>query len=501
MLKLYHTYKKKLVVFKPIKKGEVKIYNCGPTVYDFATIGNLRYFTFCDFLRRTIEYLGYKVIQVMNITDVGHLTMTEAQKKEAELEGIELEITDTDEGLDRMRKAAKREGLSVWEIAEKYTQAIFGKNWKELKEFEKDGDFGKLNLKKPHFLPIVTDHIQEMIVLIKDLEEKGYTYKTKEAIYFNIQKFPKYEKLLEQKFDEMRKGERADATDPDRKHPADFRLWQLDQPDHPMQWDSPWGKGFPGWHIECSAMSKKYLGQPFDIHTGGEDHIRLHHLNEIAQSEAAYDKDMANYWMHGLFLTVDGKRMGKSLGNAYTLADIEKKGFDPLDLRYFFLQAHYRTKQNFTWENLKSAANARKKLVRELRNNSLKQEADKKYLSKKWKDRFIETLEDDLITPKALAVVWDLLKSDEKQASKLATIIDFDKVLGLRLKEAISEPFGKIRIKNKERDEIEGLIKERETTRSKKDWKEADKIRERLKEKYNVELEDTKKGTIWNLKE
>ncbi len=490
-LKLYDTYKKKLVEFKPIEKGKVKIYNCGPTVYDYLTIGNLRTYVFADILRRSLEYLGYDVTQVMNITDVGHLTMTEVQKKSAELAGEKLEITDTDEGLDRMEKAAKREGLSVEEVAQKYTEAIFGKNYEKKKGLGDDGDFGKLNIKKPHHLPKATEYIDEQIEFIKQLEKKGFTYKTKQAVYFDVQKFPRYEELVGQSFEDMKKGGRADTSDPERKHPADFRLWQID-PDHPMHWPSPWGEGYPGWHIECSAMSRKLLGQPIDIHTGGEDHIKLHHVDEMAQSECAYDAPLANHWMHGAFLTVDGGRMGKSLGNAYTLKDLKEKGFDPLDLRYLFMQAHYRKKQDFTWEALEAARSARLKMVETFRPSLV---AYRISPSSEWKERFTSTLRNDLNIPEALAVVWDLIKSDGKKAGKYATLLGFDRVLGLGLDKVKSQ---KSEVKNK--NEIEGLVSQREEARKKEDWKKADEIRDELKGKYNVELEDTDEGTEWRVK-
>lgn len=503
MLKLYHTYKKKLVPFRPIKHGKVGLYNCGPTVYDYVTIGNLRAYVFEDLLRRVLEYLGYEVTQVMNITDVGHLTLTDLQKEVIKKSGKKIEITDTEDGLDRMEKAAKREGVSVWDIAQKYIDATFGEKYDESNKHYGKSDFGKMNVLKPHHLPRATEYIKQQVDFIEKLEEKGYTYKTKQAVYFDIKKFQKYENLAGQKFADMKKGKRADETDPDRKHPADFRLWQLNQPDHAMQWDSPWGKGYPGWHIECSAMSRELLGQPFDIHTGGEDHIKVHHPSEMAQSESAYDKTMTNYWMHNAFLTVDGGRMGKSLGNAYTLADIENKGFDPLDLRYFYLSAHYRTKQDFSWKILKSAGNARKKLINEvtrlLANTGQAGQAnsdERKTISKEWKAKFVKTLENDLNIPKALAVMWSLIKSDINDDQKLEAILDFDKVFGLRL------GFIKIddkRIKANVKKEIEELVKQREKARENKDWKEADRIRAELMKKYDVKLEDTEEGCEWEV--
>ena len=490
-MKLYHTYKKQVVELKPIKKGKIGMYNCGPTVYDYLQIGNFRTFLIDDMLRRALEYVGYDVKQVMNITDVGHLTMTESQKKAAQLAGKELEITDTDEGLDRMEKAAKREGLTVWEIADKYTEAIFGKDWEKKEEFGRDGDFGKMNILKPYKLPKATDHIKEQIDFIKRLEKKGYTYTTKKAVYFDIQKFAPYENLIGQSFSDMQKGKRADSSDPERKHPADFRLWQLGQVDHPMQWKSPWGKGFPGWHIECSAMSRKYLGQPFDIHTGGEDHIKLHHADEIAQSASAYDEPMANIWLHVSFLKVNGKRMGKSVGNAYTLDDLEKNEYDPLDLRYFFFLNHYRMPQNFTWKALKAARTARLKLI-----NTAKRLAKSGKGKPKYQQEFAHALENDMHLPEALAVVWNVLKSKEKDKDKYATILDFDNVLGLRIEEEATK---KIKVDKNIKKEIESLVKEREEARSNKDWPKADLLRKNLKDEYKVELVDTDEGTEWKV--
>lgn len=498
MLKLYHTYQKKLLPFSEVEKGTVKIYNCGPTVYDFSTIGNLRAYVFDDFLRRTFEYLGYKVIQVMNITDVGHLTLTELQKEKVKEGGEKIEITDTDEGLDRMEKAAKREGMTVKAVAQRYIDITFGKNYIKVKEFEGDGDFGKMNIKKPHHMPRATEYINEQKEIIKKLEEKGFTYKTKQAVYFDINKFPKYEDLVEQSFEDMKKGKRADTTDPDRKHPADFRLWQLNQPEHAMQWNSPWGKGFPGWHIECSAMSSKILGQPFDIHTGGEDHIKVHHPAEIAQSESAYGKTMANYWMHNAFLTVDGKRMGKSLGNAYTLKDIEKYTFayrastvstkgelhlNSLALRYLFMGAHYRTKQNFTWKAFEKARISLGKIIDKIK--GYQKSSGGKVLDN-YKKKFTEALEDDINIPQALAVLWKLIRSKSIGKDKYATILDFDRVLGLRLDRYVKEDVPKEALK---------LVKQRELARKKKRWDEADKLRKELLERYSIEVEDTKEGS------
>lgn len=471
------------------------MYNCGPTVYDHMTIGNLRAAVFADQLRRTLEYLGYDVTQVMNITDVGHLTMSDVQKESLKKSGKKIEITDTEDGLDRMEKAALREGVSAWEIAEKYTEAIMGKDYEKKKSFGSDGVFGKINMRKPHFLPKASETVSEQIKFIETLMNKGYAYKTKKAVYFDVQKFARYEDLVGQKFNEMREGERAETSDPGRKHSADFRLWQLDQPDHAMQWDSPWGKGFPGWHIECSAMSKMRLGETFDIHTGGEDHIKAHHPNEIAQSESAHGKTMANYWLHNAFLTVDGGRMGKSLGNAYSMNDIERKGYSPMDLRYFYYLAHYRSKQDFTWEALDAARNARRNLIKDLKRLRSYIKSDESHcISQEWNEEFVAALEDDINMPKALAVLWDLLKSEQSPVVKYSTAISFDRVFGFQLKDVEER---KRIFSEADKKEIERLVRLREEARKARDWKKADTIRDELQRKYHVIVEDTVHGADW----
>lgn len=486
---LFHTYLKKKVEFKPITPGKVGMYNCGPTVYYYPTIGNLRAFVFDDILRRSFEYLGYQVTQVMNITDVGHLTQTEAKKELVKIAGGDGEITDDEEGLDRLEKSAKVEGVSVWDVANKYIQAIFGSSWNDpsIDQFNLDGDLGKMNIKKPQVICRATDYVEQQIALIKKLEEKGFIYTTSQAVYFDITKFPRYEELTGQLLADRQIGERANTSDPDRKHPADFRLWQLNQPEHTMQWDSPWGRGFPGWHIECSAMSTQYLGQPFDIHTGGEDHIKVHHVNEMAQSESAFDCPMANYWMHNAFLLVDGKRMGKSLGNMYTLVDLAEKGFEPLDLRYFFLTASYRAKQNFTWEGLQAARSARLGLEDRIRSFGINGEGK---IDTRYKDTFIACIEDDLSAPKALAVTWDLVKDTKVDPlDKRATLLDFDRVFGLNL-DKVADLKAQIDIP----EEVLELVSKREQARAAKDWVLSDQLRDQI-EQLGFEVKDSKQGS------
>src|SRR3989344_628835 len=328
MLKLYNTLSKKIEEFKHIKKRRAGLYTCGPTVYDFAHIGNLRTYIFEDILKRVLQYNDYKVDHAMNITDVGHL------------------VGDGDEGEDKLEVGAKREGKSPLEIAKIY----------EIKFF---ADLAELNIIEPNQVLRATDSIKEQIEIIEILVEKGFAYKGNQAVYFDTSKFPDYGKLSGQKLSEKKTGARGDVViDKDKKHPADFALWFFltgRYKHHVLHWSSPWGQGFPGWHIECSAISRKLLGQPFDIHCGGVDHIGTHHTNEIAQSEAAFDTPLANVWMHGEFLLIDSGRMGKSEGNLLTLSELKKRGFSPLDYRYMCLQAHYRTQLNFAWETLLGA--------------------------------------------------------------------------------------------------------------------------------------------------
>src|SRR5258706_3274603 len=342
MLKIFNSLSRKIEDFDPIKEGEVGMYACGPTVYDFPHIGHGRKYVNDDILRRVLEKVeGYKVTHVQNITDVGHL------------------VSDSDTGEDKMEKGAKKYGKTVWEVAEEYTNYFF-------KEMD------SLNILRPTISCKASDHIPEQIELIKKLIEKGFAYDTPEAVYFEVAKFADYGKLFGHGLAEKQVGVREEVeTDANKKNPADFALWfkRIGKfADHTMHWESPWGDGFPGWHIECSAMSMKYLGEQFDIHTGGEDHLSIHHPNEIAQSEAATGKKpFVKYWFHSAFLTVDGKKMSKSLGNVYKVADIAERGFSPIALRYLYLSTHYKKTMNFTWEALEAASNAYLKLRRDFK--------------------------------------------------------------------------------------------------------------------------------------
>ena len=468
-LKLFNTMGRELQDFLPINKNEVSIYACGPTVYNFAHIGNLRTYVFEDILKRVLVFLGYKVNHMMNITDVGHLT------------------DDGDSGEDKMEKSAREAGKTAWEIAQYYTDAFFK-------------DTESLNIIKADIVSKATDNIKEMIDLIKRLEAKGFTYISGGNVYFSIDNFPDYGKLALLDRQKLHAGARIEV-DSNKKNPYDFVLWFTKSKfgNQTMVWDSPWGRGYPGWHIECSAMSMKYLGENFDIHCGGIDHINVHHTNEIAQSEAATGKKWVNYWLHGEFLVLNKEKMAKSAGNFLTLADLAKKGYSPLDYRYFCLTGHYRSQLQFSWESLDSARNGRLNIIEKVK--SCYEESDKK-ITQKVSDlsdyaqklilNFKESFEDDLNCPKALAVLWTMLKDTNiSPDEKVFLANEFDKVLGLSLWEEI----------NKESDttiadEVSNLIKERENARKNKDFKQADVIRDKLKE-LGIEIKDTPEGTVW----
>ncbi len=446
---LYNTLTHKKEEFLPIKKGKVGIYTCGPTVYYFAHIGNFVSFVFADFLHRILEHAGYKVKHVMNITDVGHLT------------------SDADEGEDKMILAMKREGKSAWDIAKFYTNA-----------FLKDSN--RLNIIRPKIVK-ATDHIKEQIKLVKDLEAKGFTYKTSDGVYFDTSKLDSYGQLSGQKTEEKQAGARVELGE--KKHVTDFALWKFSpkREQRDMEWQAPWGKGFPGWHLECSAMSVKYLGIPFDIHTGGIDHIPVHHENELAQSEGAYEELQANVWMHNAFITVDGQKMSKSLGNIYTLDDIIEKGFDPLAYRYLLLNAHYRKGLNFTWEALEGAQNALDNL------RDLARDMDKpSKVSSEYEERFHEAIFNDLEMPNALAVTWEMVNDSGLESSvKAATLLEFDRVFGLKLAEYVAKPL-------KVSKQVQKLLDERAEARANKDWARSDELREAIVELgYTVEDSST----------
>lgn len=463
MLKLYNTLTRKVEEFKPLNPPRVGFYSCGPTVYEHTHIGHMRAYTFVDTLRRTLEANGFEVEHVMNITDVGHL-FEEGEEKRL--------------GEDKLEYEAKKEKMSAWDIAKKYTD-----------EFLQVLD--ELNIKKPQIMPRATDHIKEQIDLIKQLEKKGFTYVVDRGVAFDTSKFPHYPDFARLNLKKMKKGARIEF-DPQKKNPADFWLWRFSDPKEKrqMEWDSPWGRGFPGWHIECSAMSMKYLGDTFDIHTGGVDHIGVHHTNEIAQSQGATGKPFVRFWLHNEFILIDGKKMSRSLGNVYTLEDIKKKGFEPLAVRYLFLTAHYRDKLNFTWKSLTSAQSAYEKLkaqVPSLESQSRTALSEEKLQKiEDYKNKFFSLANNDLGTPQALAVVWEVLKSNIPAQDKRELLLSFDEVLGLGLAEVKPE-----RVKVSK--EVQELVEEREKLRTQEKWQEADKLRKRI-EKAGFNIEDTPKG-------
>jgi cysteinyl-tRNA synthetase len=451
VLKLYNTLTRKKEIFKPIKKGEVGMYTCGPTVYWYQHIGNLKAYLFADILRRTLEYNNYKVKQVINITDVGHLT------------------SDSDEGEDKMEKAAMKEGKTAQEIAKFYFNLFLN-------------DLKKLNIQEPAIWCKATEHIKEQIELIKKLEEKGFTYKTSDGIYFDTSKFKNYGKLAKLDIKGLKAGQRIEMRE--KKNKTDFALWKFSEESGKRQqeWNSPWGIGFPGWHLECSAMSMKYLGETFDIHTGGVDHIPIHHTNEIAQSESATGKKFVNYWMHENFLTFRGEKVSKSKRGLFTLLELEEQDFEPLAYRYFILTGSYRKPIDFSSEILKNSEISYKRLK-----NILSELNDDGKINKKYLEGFESAMNDDLNTPRALQVLWNLLR-DKNAEGKIRTVEKMDEIFGLNLlkKEKIKIP-----------SEVKKFLEEREKARREKNWKRADELRNKIN-KLGFIVNDTVDG--WEIK-
>lgn len=462
-MKLYNTMDRKVEEFVPIEEGKVGMYCCGPTVYNYAHIGNLRTYIFEDILHRTLEEAGYRVKHVMNITDVGHLT------------------GDGDDGEDKLGKRSRETGKSVWDIAAFYTDAFFT-------------DEKALNIKRPNVVCKATDHIQDMIALIKRLEEKGHTYTAGGNVYFSIDTIDDYGKLAGQKQEDKLSGARI-AVDGNKRNPQDFVLWFTNSKfgEQAMMWDSPWGRGYPGWHIECSAMSMKYLGETFDIHCGGIDAIPVHHTNEIAQSEAATGHKWVNYWCHGEFLLNDKGKMSKSSGEFLTLPVLVGHGYNALDYRYFCLGGHYRTQLKFSYEALDHAKSARERLnsmVAELKAKA-KPESTISEKAESYKDSFFAALFNDLRCPEALAVMWKMLKDNSiTEGEKLSLLYSMDKVLGLDL--------DKIEAKKEEKvggEEEWKLVEERKQAKAEKNYQRADEIRKELEERGYI-VKDTPQGPI-----
>jgi len=459
---LFNTLTRQKEEFKPLKKGRVSLYTCGPTVYDYAHIGNLRTYIFEDILRRTLEFNRYKVKHVMNITDVGHLT------------------SDADEGEDKLEKGAKREGQPIWKMVEFYTHA-FKTNLTEL------------NILEPKQWCRATDYIKEQIKFVRQLEKKALTYKTPDGLYFNTAKYPDYARLAKLNVAGQQAGARVEVNAA-KINPTDFALWKFSylngrafdaaQDDagarRQMEWDSPWGIGFPGWHLECSVMSLKKLGKKFDIHCGGIDHIPVHHTNERAQNWGLTNQEAVRFWVHGEFLIINDAKMAKSEGNFITLQTFKDKGINPLAYRYFVLQAHYRSKLNFSWEALAAAQTGYNNLIREIAGLDRPGKACHTCLGK-----FTTAVNDDLNTPAALAVVQELLKSDKPSSKKRQTIVEFDKVLGLNLNQyKVDQALG---------DRVKKLIEERQAARQNKDYQKADELRRRI-EDQGIRIKDLPDG-------
>ena len=444
MLRFYNTLTRKKEDFTPLDGNTVRMYSCGPTVYNYAHIGNLRTYIFMDLIRRTLRFEGYKIKGVMNITDVGHL------------------MADSDDGEDKMAVAAREQKLSPWEIAEKYAKVFFE-------------DLKKLNIGVPEIIAKATDHIPEMIAYVQALEDAGFSYETSDGIYFDIARFPGYGCLSGANLDDQLAGARVEVNS-EKHHPADFALWKKADPRHIMQWDSPWGKGYPGWHIECSAMSKKYLGDTFDIHSGGVDHIPIHHENEIAQNESLTGKQSVRFWMHGEFMLVDGGKMSKSLGNTYTVADLEKRGYHPLDFRFFCLNTHYRKKLNFTFEGLDAAKTSRARLNAQLKEHA---EGSNRIPVEKldsYREDFKKAIEDDMNVPLALGILFTAIKEPKsKDIYELAN--EFDSIFGLDLnKAALAEPAEEEAVPA----EIIALSDERTAAKKAKNYALADELRNKI---------------------
>ncbi len=463
-LYLYNTYTKDKALFKPLFPNKVTMYNCGPTVYGRAHVGNLRSYVFADILKRVLEWNGYKVTQVINITDVGHL------------------VSDGDEGEDKMLTAVKKEHKKASEIADFYTKLFF-----------EDITALGVDISRITF-PKATDYIGSQIAMIQTLAERGFTYTTSDGVYFDTSRFPNYGLLGNIDLGGLEEGKRI-GVNTEKRNATDFALWKFSPKnqgaERQQEWDSPWGVGFPGWHIECSAMAKELLGQTIDIHTGGIDHIPVHHNNEIAQSECANGSQFVRTWMHNAHMMIDGQKISKSLGNTVYLDELSKRGYSPFALRYFFLSASYRTSINFTWDAIKASDSVYKRLVGlalKLKENSPgKAEADCDF------DRDItEAVNDDLNTSRALSLLFTYLKKDEKPDIMLATLLRADAILGLGIREGMD----RYTLEKEPSPEVLKLLEERAQAREAKNWKRSDEIREALVAQ-GYEIRDTADRQAW----
>jgi cysteinyl-tRNA synthetase len=450
---LFNTLHRAKEEFQPMRENTVRMYSCGPTVYSEPHIGNLRAYIFVDLLRKTLLAQGWKMQHVMNLTDVGHL------------------VSDADDGEDKMEKAARETGKNAWELAEHFT-GVFKEN------------LADLHIAAPDIWAKATDHIEEQIALVTRIEEQGFTYQTSDGIYLDTSRIADYPALGVANVAGMEEGARVEKN-PEKKHPSDFALWKFSQKNEQrqMEWNSPWGKGFPGWHLECTAMSAKYLGNLADIHTGGVDHASLHHPNEIAQSQAAYGTQEARFWMHNEFLVVDSGRMGKSEGNTLTLETLKEKGYDPLAYRYFVLSAHYRQKLTFSWEGMDGAQAAYHKLI----TTFSRLNGEGKTGCAEFEQRFKDAMNDDLNTPQALAVLWELLKSDHPDSAKRHSALVMDELLSLGLAARAQQPTVVIP------QEVHELLKKREDARVAKDFAKSDALRDAIS-KAGFIIEDTPDG-------
>lgn len=451
---LYNTLTRNKDKFIPLNEKEVRMYSCGPTVYKDATIGNMRTNIFQDILRRVLRYNGYKIKHAMNITDVGHL------------------VSDGDEGEDKMLKSAREEHKTPLEIAEYYTKLFFE-------------DLAMLKIETPEIVCKATDHIKEMLEFVKELVEKDFAYETSTAIYFDISKLDKYPVLSNLNVEEQKAGARVEV-DPEKRNPYDFALWIKAPENHLMKWDSPWGPSYPGWHIECSAMGRKYLGEQFDIHTGGIDLIPTHHENEIAQSKGVCGKVPANYWVHGEYLLIDGGKMSKSLGNVYLMKDFITRGYNPIVYKLFSYSCHYRNKLNFTWDGIEAASKSLERLKNGYQIHLQGKDEVEDNIVEEYENRFHKAINDDLNMPLAMGTVWEVVRNEKKSPKLAELLLKFDTVLGLEID------------KKEEQEEIPqeilDLVEQRKQARQNKDWAKSDELRDLIQSK-GYEIKDSKEGT------